>query len=94
MPSVGETSLICQPTVMFNVRRERGCLLAPRAISMENAMKRIATLTPTVGLMLFLGLVLPGGDAVGQQQAGPTLHRYLVQAELTAEGIRNLQKQP
>jgi uncharacterized protein with GYD domain len=79
---------------MFNVCHERGCLLAPRAISMENAMKRIATLASTVGLMLFLGLALPTGDAVAQQQTGSTLHRYLVRAELTAEGLRNLQKQP
>jgi uncharacterized protein with GYD domain len=46
----------------------------------------------TVALLL-LGLVLPTGEAVGQQ-AGPTLHRYLVRAALTAEGLKNLQKQP
>jgi uncharacterized protein with GYD domain len=44
-------------------------------------------------LLLLLGLVLPTGEAVGQQ-AGPTLHRYLVRAVLTAEGLKNLQKQP
>ena len=38
----------------------------------------------TVALLL-LGLVLPTGEAVGQQ-AGPTLHRYIVRAVLTAEG--------
>jgi hypothetical protein len=43
--------------------------------------------------LLFLGLALPTGEAVGQQ-AGPTLHRYLVRAILTAEGLKNLQKQP
>src|SRR5262249_21430922 len=46
----------------------------------------------TVALLL-LGLVLPTGEAVSQQ-AGPTLHRYLVRAALTAEGLKNLQKQP
>src|SRR6516225_5109293 len=54
-------------------------------------MKRFATLTLTAGSLLILGLALPSGDAIGQQQ---TLHRYLVRAELTAEGLRNLQKQP
>jgi len=45
-------------------------------------------------VLLLLGLVmLPTGEAVGQQ-AGPTLHRYLVRAVLTAEGLKNLQKQP
>ena len=45
-------------------------------------------------LLLLLGLVLlPTGEAVGQQ-AGPTFHRYLVRAVLTAEGLKNLQKQP
>ncbi len=44
--------------------------------------------------VLLLGLVLlPTGEAVGQQ-AGPTFHRYLVRAVLTAEGLKNLQKQP
>ena len=54
-------------------------------------MKRFATLTLTAGSLLILGLALPSGDAIGQQQ---TLHRYLVRAELTGEGLRNLQKQP
>ena len=58
---------------------------------MENAVKRLATLTLTTGLLTCLGLALPNGDAVGQQQ---TLHRYLVRADLTPDGIRNLQKQP
>ena len=44
-------------------------------------------------LLLLLGLVLPTGEAVSQQ-AGPTFHRYLVRAVLTAEGLKNLQKQP
>src|SRR5258705_11603420 len=43
--------------------------------------------------VLLLGLVLPTGEAVGQQ-AGPTLHRYLVRAVLSTEGLKNLQKQP
>ena len=51
---------------------------------------RYAQLT---ALPLFLGLVLPTGEAIGQQ-AGPTFHRYLVRAVLTAEGLKNLQKQP
>src|SRR5262249_22760889 len=46
----------------------------------------------TVALLL-LGLVLPTGEAVGQQ-GGPTFHRYLVRAALTAEGLKNLKKQP
>ena len=46
----------------------------------------------TVALLL-LGLVLPTGEVVGQQ-AGPTVHRYVVRAVLTAEGLKNLQKQP
>src|SRR5262245_20773295 len=46
----------------------------------------------TVALLL-LGLVLPTGEAVSQQ-AGPTFHRYLVRAALTAEGLKNLKKQP
>ena len=54
-------------------------------------MKRLATLTLTTGLLTCLGLALPNEDAVGQQQ---TLHRYLVRADLTPEGIKNLQKQP
>src|SRR5690349_18939964 len=78
---------------MLNLRRERGCLLEPRTIAMENVMKRIAILTPPVALMLLFGLALAPEDAVGQQPAGPALHRYLVQAELTAEGLKNLQKQ-
>src|SRR5262245_39573997 len=61
---------------------------------MEDVMKRVATLTSTTGLLLSLGLALSTGVAVGQQQTGSTLHRYLVQADLTAEGIKNLQKQP
>jgi hypothetical protein len=35
-------------------------------------MKRFTTLTMTTGLLLFLGLMLPNGDAVGQQQTGST----------------------
>ena len=54
-------------------------------------MKRLVTLTLTTGLLTCLGFALPNGDAVGQPQ---TLHRYLIRADLTPEGIRNLQKQP
>src|SRR5262249_535793 len=43
--------------------------------------------------LLLLGLVLPTGEAVGQQ-AGPTFHRYLARAALTPEGLKNLKKQP
>ena len=47
--------------------------------------------TYTVNVLLLLGLVmLPNGEAVSQQ-AGPTFHRYLVRAVLTAEGLKNLQ---
>ena len=56
-------------------------------------MKIRYTVAQTVGGLLFLGLVLPTGEAVSQQ-AGPTSHRYLVRAALTAEGLKNLQKQP
>ena len=55
-------------------------------------MKTSYTVALSVGVpLLLLGLVLPPGEAVGQQ-AGPTL--YLVRATLTAEGLKNLQKQP
>jgi hypothetical protein len=53
-------------------------------------MNRVSTTTVA---LLFLGLALPSGEAVAQQ-AGPTLHRYLVRAVLTTEGLKNLQKQP
>jgi hypothetical protein len=56
-------------------------------------MKIRYTVALPVGVLLFLGLVLPTGEAVSQQ-AGPTSHRYLVRAALTAEGLKNLQKQP
>jgi hypothetical protein len=56
-------------------------------------MNRVTTLSLATVSLLFLGLALPTGEAVGQQ-AGPTLHRYLVRAILTAEGLKNLQKQP
>ena len=57
-------------------------------------MKRLTTFTLTTAVLLCLGLALPNGDAVGQQQTVSTLHRYLVRADLTPEGIKNLQKQP
>jgi uncharacterized protein with GYD domain len=57
-------------------------------------MKTSSTVALSVSVpLLLLGLVLPPGEAVGQQ-AGPTFHRYLVRAVLTAEGLKNLQKQP
>jgi uncharacterized protein with GYD domain len=56
-------------------------------------MNRNTKLTLTTVLLLFVGFALPPGEAVGQQ-AGPTLHRYLVRAVLTAEGLKNLQNQP
>jgi uncharacterized protein with GYD domain len=56
-------------------------------------MNRVTALSLTTVSFLFLGLALPTGEAVGQQ-AGPTLHRYLVRAVLTTEGLKNLQKQP
>jgi uncharacterized protein with GYD domain len=56
-------------------------------------MNRVTTLSLTTVSFLLLGLALPTGEAVGQQ-AGPTLHRYLVRAVLTADGLKNLQKQP
>jgi uncharacterized protein with GYD domain len=56
-------------------------------------MNRVTTLNLTTVLLLSLGFALPTGEAVGQQ-VGPTLHRYLVRAALTAEGLKNLQKQP
>jgi uncharacterized protein with GYD domain len=61
---------------------------------MEKVMKRCTTLILTTGLLLCVGLALPNGEAIGQQQTGPIFHRYLVRAELTPEGIKNLQKQP
>jgi uncharacterized protein with GYD domain len=39
-----------------------------------------------------IGLTSLPGDAIAQQ--GPTMHRYLSRAVLTAEGMKNLQKQP
>jgi uncharacterized protein with GYD domain len=59
----------------------------------RNTMKRISAITVTVLLVCGLGVALPGGEAVAQQ-AGPTLHKYLVRAVLTPEGLKNLQKQP
>ena len=56
----------------------------------SDLMNRVSTTTVA---LLFLGLAIPSGEAVAQQ-AGPTLHRYLVRAVLTTEGLKNLQKQP
>jgi hypothetical protein len=52
-------------------------------------MKRPTTFILTTAVLLCLGLALLNGDAVGQQQTGSTLHRYLVRADLTPEGIKN-----
>jgi uncharacterized protein with GYD domain len=60
----------------------------------EGIMKTSYTVALSVSVpLLLLGLVLHPGEAVGQQ-AGPTFQRYLVRAVLTAEGLKNLQKQP
>ena len=59
----------------------------------SNVMNRVTTLTLSAVLLPLLGLVLPSSEAVAQQ-AGPTLHRYLVRAVLSTEGLKNLQKQP
>ena len=52
-------------------------------------MSRVTTFTLTTMLLLFLGLALPASEAIAQQ-TGSTLHRYLVRAVLTAEGLKNL----
>jgi uncharacterized protein with GYD domain len=59
----------------------------------SNVMNRVTTLTLSAVLLPLLGLVMPSSEAVAQQ-AGPTLHRYLVRAVLSTEGLKNLQKQP
>src|SRR5947209_7309438 len=56
-------------------------------------MNRVTPLSLATVSFLFVALALSCGQAVGQQ-AGPTLHRYLVRAVLTPEGLKNLQKQP
>jgi uncharacterized protein with GYD domain len=43
--------------------------------------------------MAVMGFALLPGTATAQQ-AGQTMHKYLSRAVLTAEGIKNLQKQP
>jgi uncharacterized protein with GYD domain len=43
--------------------------------------------------LLFLGLALSTGGAVGQQ-AEQKMHRYLVRAVLTTEGLQNFRTQP
>ena len=69
-----------------------GAALGGAAIQGLHAQAKLKAYTVSV-LLLLLGLVLPTGEAVSQQ-AGPTFHRYLVRAVLTAEGLKNLQKQP
>ena len=56
-------------------------------------MNRPSIASLTSALLLFAGLGLPSGEAAAQQ-AAPTVHRYLVRAVLTEEGLKNLQKQP
>jgi uncharacterized protein with GYD domain len=56
-------------------------------------MSKLTTLTLTTVLLVFIGVALPPGEAVAQP-ADATMHRYLVRAVLTAEGLKNLQKQP
>jgi uncharacterized protein with GYD domain len=56
-------------------------------------MNRIEKFATTTALVLPLGIGLFSGEAIGQQ-AGAGLHRYLVRAVLTADGIKNLRKQP
>jgi hypothetical protein len=49
-------------------------------------------------LLGLLAVVVMGpallSDGASAQQAGPTMHKYLSCAVLTAEGVKNLQKQP
>jgi uncharacterized protein with GYD domain len=56
-------------------------------------MSRPTALTLTTVLLVLMGVALPAGEAAAQP-AESTLHRYLVRAVLTAEGLKNLQKQP
>ena len=56
-------------------------------------MSRLTALTLTTVLLVLMGVALPAGEAAAQP-ADATLHRYLVRAVLTAEGLKNLQKQP
>jgi len=56
-------------------------------------MSRPTALTLTTVLLVLMGVALPAGEAAAQP-ADATLHRYLVRAVLTAEGLKNLQKQP
>jgi uncharacterized protein with GYD domain len=54
-------------------------------------MKRLLTVAVTATALWCLLPALPSGVALGQQ-AQP-IHRYLVRAVLTTEGVKNLQKQ-
>jgi uncharacterized protein with GYD domain len=54
-------------------------------------MKRRTAFAVTSLVLLFSGIALLPGDAVGQQ-AG-TMHKYLFKAAFTIDGIKNLQKQ-
>jgi uncharacterized protein with GYD domain len=59
----------------------------------RNVMSRVTALILTTVLLVSTGLAPPAGEAAAQP-ADATLHRYLVRAVLTAEGLKNLQKQP
>ena len=56
-------------------------------------MSRLTAFTLTTVLLVFIGVAPPAGEAAAQP-ADANLHRYLVRAVLTAEGLKNLQKQP
>jgi hypothetical protein len=55
-------------------------------------MKRLLALAAVSTALCSLLSVLPTGVVLGQQTQAT--HRYLVRAVLTAEGLKNLQKQP
>ena len=56
-------------------------------------MSRLTAFTLTTVLLVFIGVAPPAGEAAAQP-ADANLHRYLVRAVLTAEGLKNPQKQP
>ena len=56
-------------------------------------MSKLTAFTLTTVLLVFIGVAPPAGEAAAQP-ADANLHRYLVRAVLTAEGLKNLQKQP
>src|SRR3974390_950787 len=56
-------------------------------------MSKLTAFTLTTVLLVFIGIAPPAGEAAAQP-ADANLHRYLIRAVLTAEGLKNLQKQP